>query len=248
MPPGPQPTPPSSTSSNGASPDTPQFRVVRKRNRVPLSCAPCRHRKLKCNRGHPCDNCSKRGDMASCNYAAPKTRKASSMGSGSAEQSPDDMQNRIDRLEGLVLSLMTNGQGQPMEGGATAARAAIHSSRSNSLSTASDLRLDVEGTDMIREEGENGDEDSEVEQVSKGIGIMKVDNTGRAMYASDAHWYAILAEIGEVKRYFDNHKEDYTNHLNRVNAAKAREKQGTAFLLQGNCAASSKEEILAQFP
>ncbi|KAK6440999.1 hypothetical protein LTR95_002782 [Oleoguttula sp. CCFEE 5521] len=248
MPPGPQPTPPSSTSSNGASPDTPQFRVVRKRNRVPLSCAPCRHRKLKCNRGHPCDNCSKRGDMASCNYAAPKTRKASSVGSGNAEQSPDDMQNRIDRLEGLVLSLMTNGQGQPMEGGATAARAAIHSSRSNSLSTASDLRLDVEGTDMIREEGENGDEDSEVEQVSKGIGIMKVDNTGRAMYASDAHWYAILAEIGEVKRYFDNHKEDYTNHLNRVNAAKAREKQGTAFLLQGNCAASSKEEILAQFP
>ncbi|KAK4648719.1 hypothetical protein QC763_0014810 [Podospora pseudopauciseta] len=40
------PTPPSTTpSSNGRSPDG-QFRVVRKRNRVPLSCYPCRQRKL----------------------------------------------------------------------------------------------------------------------------------------------------------------------------------------------------------
>lgn len=39
------PTPPSTTSSHsGQSPDQ-NFRVVRKRNRVPLSCAPCRHRK-----------------------------------------------------------------------------------------------------------------------------------------------------------------------------------------------------------
>jgi hypothetical protein len=40
------PTPPSTTSSSagGQSPDA-QYRVVKKRNRVPLSCAPCRHRK-----------------------------------------------------------------------------------------------------------------------------------------------------------------------------------------------------------
>jgi hypothetical protein len=71
------------------------------------------------------------------------------------------MQNRIDRLEGLVLSLMTSGGSQP--GATAAAQAAINSSRSNSLSTGSELRLDPEGSDMIREEPE---------QVSKQIGIM----------------------------------------------------------------------------
>lgn len=39
------PTPPTTNSSTGASPDNGQFRVVRKRNRIPLSCGPCRHRK-----------------------------------------------------------------------------------------------------------------------------------------------------------------------------------------------------------
>ena len=135
--------------------------------------------------------------------------------------------NRIDRLEGLVLSLMTNGP--ESGGGAAAAKAAISSSRSNSLSTGSDLRLDVEGADLIQEEGENGEaEDSEIEQVSKGIGIMKMDN-GRAVYASDAHWYAILGELSEVKKYFESHKEDYKEHMAKVQAAKADESPGNGF-------------------
>ncbi|KAF4784262.1 fungal specific transcription factor domain-containing protein [Colletotrichum scovillei] len=46
------------------------------------------------------------GDASSCSYATPATRKKNqSQGSSS----PDDMQNRIDRLEGLVLSLMHGG-------------------------------------------------------------------------------------------------------------------------------------------
>lgn len=153
------------------------------------------------------------------------------------------MQNRIDRLEGLVLSLMGSGNSQSGTG-ATAAQAAINASRSNSLSTGSELRLD--GGDMIPEEGANGEDDSEVEQVSRGIGIMKVDN-GRAVFASDAHWYAILGELTEVKKYFESHKEDYKNHMEKVQAAKAHESPGTAFLLQGP-AAKTQEELLAAFP
>ncbi|KAK4545699.1 hypothetical protein LTR36_002653 [Oleoguttula mirabilis] len=243
------PTPPSSTSSNGASPDHQQFRVVRKRNRIPLSCAPCRHRKLKCNRGQPCDNCTKRGDAPACNYATPGARRRG--GVNGANASPDDMQNRIDRLEGLVLSLMTTGGGQPPSAARAAAHAAIHPSRSNSntLSTGSAMQpLDVEGSDMIKEEGPHGhrEEDSEVEQVSEGIGIMKMDN-GRAVFASDAHWYAILGEISEVKNYFASHKEDYKQHMQKVQAAKADESPGSAFLLQGP-AAKDKAELLASFP
>jgi hypothetical protein len=154
------------------------------------------------------------------------------------------MQNRIDRLEGLVLSLMTNGS---QSGGTAAAQAAISASRSNSLSTASEFRLDAGGNDMIREEGENGEaEDSDVEQVSKGIGIMKMVE-GRAVYASDAHWYAILGEISEVKKYFEQHKEDYKQNMEKVQAAKADESPGTAFLLQGP-PAKDQAELLASFP
>ncbi|KAK0897242.1 hypothetical protein LTR91_004306 [Friedmanniomyces endolithicus] len=238
-----QQTPPDSHSSNGTSPiNGQQFRVVRKRNRIPLSCAPCRHRKLKCNRGHPCDNCTKRGDIGACNYAMPGSRRKGA--ANGANGTPDDMQNRIDRLEGLVLSLMANGQ----PGAAAAAQAAISSSRSNSLSTGSELRLDPEGNDMIEEEPDltREGEDSDVEQVSKQIGIMKVDN-GRTVFASEAHWYAILGEISEVKQYFTNHREDYRLQMERVQAAKADESPGTAFLLQGP-AAKDKAELLAQFP
>ncbi|KAF3909068.1 hypothetical protein ABW21_db0202682 [Orbilia brochopaga] len=99
--------PPSSSSSvTHQSPDN--FRVIRKRNRIPVSCGPCRHRKLKCNRQHPCENCVKRDDVASCNYAslAARNRRANTAGD---KASPDDMQARIDRLEGLVLSLMGSG-------------------------------------------------------------------------------------------------------------------------------------------
>ena len=154
------------------------------------------------------------------------------------------MQNRIDRLEGLVLSLMTNGGGS---GSTAAAQAAISASRSNSLSTSSDLRLDVDVPDSIKEETENaGEDDSEVEQVSKGIGIMKMDN-GRTVFASDAHWYAILGEISEVKKYFESHKEEYRAQMEKVQAAKADENPGTAFLLQGR-AVENKQEVLNQFP
>lgn len=154
------------------------------------------------------------------------------------------MQNRIDRLEGLVLSLMTSGS-QP--GGTAAAQAAIDASRSYSVSSSSDLRFDRSGVDVIQEEAEDGEgEDSEVDQVSKGIGIMKVDN-GRAVFASDAHWYAILGEISEVKKWFESHKEDYARHMQKVQAAKADESPGTAFLLQGP-PAKSHQELLDSFP
>lgn len=149
-----------------------------------------RHARLKCNRGHPCDNCTKRGDTASCTYAMPGSRKKSS--STSSNSTPDDMQNRIDRLESLVLSLMTNGAQAP---GAAAAQAAITSSRSNSLGASMDQPLDVDGEDMIKEEGEG--DDSDINEVANGIGVMKVDN-GKAIFASDAHWYAILADVGTL--------------------------------------------------
>ncbi|KAL5116251.1 hypothetical protein ACEQ8H_005809 [Pleosporales sp. CAS-2024a] len=238
------PTPPSTTSSSaGHSPPDPHFRVVRKRNRVPLSCGPCRHRKLKCNRGHPCDNCTKRGDTPSCTYAAPGNRKKSSASAGSAT-SPDDMQNRIDRLEGLVLSLMTNGA---QSAGPAAAQAALARSMS---SASSEQQFDMAGPmsigapDSIPEDA--GDE-SDMETVTKSIGVMKVHNNA-TVFASEAHWYAILGEISEVKNYFNEHKKQYDEQLKRYKANRSDENPPGTMFLYGPRKVTTKAEILSQFP
>ena len=102
------------------------------------------------------------------------------------------MQNRIDRLEGLVLSLMTNGN---QSAGPAAAVAAISGSGSTE---SADAPVDLNEDDMIKEDQEG--EESEVDQVAKSMGIMKVDN-GKAVFVSDAHWYAILSDVSSGREY-----------------------------------------------
>jgi hypothetical protein len=152
------------------------------------------------------------------------------------------MQNRIDRLEGLVLSLMTSGA----PGASTAvAQAAIAASRSESFSSASEQVSDHTPIDMITEEGEG--EESEVENLSHGIGVMKMDGA-KAIFASEAHWYAILCEISEVKKYFDCHKEDFKQRMATYEQAQVRDdSNGSAFLLQ-SLPPKEKSELLAAYP
>jgi hypothetical protein len=94
------------------------------------------------------------------------------------------MQNRIDRLESLVLSLMTNG---PQSAGPVAAVAAISGNDSiGSGQTSQDLDLDDDPVD--------GQEESETEAVTKSFGVMKVDNN-KSFYISDAHWASVLNDV-----------------------------------------------------
>ncbi|CAK9439208.1 uncharacterized protein LODBEIA_P34320 [Lodderomyces beijingensis] len=46
----------------------PLHRVIKKRNRPCLSCGPCRLKKIRCERGHPCNNCLKKGIADQCIY------------------------------------------------------------------------------------------------------------------------------------------------------------------------------------
>lgn len=146
--------------------------------------------RLKCNRSHPCENCVRRGDGSSCSYAAPGTRKKSNQSQGAS--TPDDMQNRIDRLEGLVLSLMTNG---PQSVGPAAAVSAISVTQSDSAGSMSfPSTAEREDDDMIKEEVEG--EDSEVEDVTSSLGFMNVDaDRGNSLYLGDSHWHLILADV-----------------------------------------------------
>ncbi|KAI9677916.1 MAG: hypothetical protein M1829_002413 [Trizodia sp. TS-e1964] len=184
-----------SSSIRGRSPD--ERRVIRKRNRLPLSCAPCRHRKLKCNRTQPCSNCVKRGDSYLCTYAAPSIRKKNQTSGGFS--SPDDMQNRIDRLEGLVLSLMTNG---PAAAGPSAALSAL------SAGTEPETPGNLTHTPLDPSISDYPAGDPETDQVTSSFGFMRIDNK-KSMYVGSAHWAEILSDVQEIKSYWTEHKKHF---------------------------------------
>ena len=99
------------------------------------------------------------------------------------------MQNRIDRLEGLVLSLMSTGNPAASQ----AAQAALNGARNGaSTDISNEMDQDADGVDGGRQGPR--EEDSEIERVSNSIGIMKVQND-RNIYASEGHWYAILSDV-----------------------------------------------------
>ncbi|KUI56545.1 hypothetical protein VP1G_03899 [Cytospora mali] len=229
------PTHPSTTPSSGArSPD--QLRVVRRRNRVPLSCYPCRSRKLKCDRSHPCSNCVKREgvDTLSCSYATPANRKRNQNQQGNT---PDDMQNRIDRLEGLVLSLMHGGANiSPTEAAAAAAVVSATSSSSKSGPGANSATPNSDSIGMEADDGDmrdDGDEDSDIDDgLANSLGVLKVDaDRGKSMYIGQEHWHTLLADISEVKNYFISHKKDLERSYEKVLLSKpATARDGPTFL------------------
>ncbi|KAI1094254.1 fungal-specific transcription factor domain-containing protein [Rostrohypoxylon terebratum] len=238
------PTPPSATtSSSGHSPEE-QFRVVRRRNRVPLSCYPCRTRKLKCNRGTPsCENCVKRGDTQSCVYATPTSRRKNQSSAG-ASSTPDDMQNRIDRLEGLVLSLMHGGANIEISTSSTTAPPAASNTDSSSP------HIEREGEGAMRDEVEPEDDgDSDVDDgLATSLGVLKVDaDKGKSMYIGQEHWHVLLADIAEVKNFYTSHKKELENSYQRVMSSKpATARDSPIFLLSAPPA--TEVELRAELP
>ncbi|KPI40180.1 putative transcriptional regulatory protein [Cyphellophora attinorum] len=77
---------------------------VIKRNRQPLSCLPCRQRKLKCSRQQPCETCAKRGDEALCVYGSKSTGQSHDGGKSDAPKAK--AQDRLRQLEQLVMSMV----------------------------------------------------------------------------------------------------------------------------------------------
>ncbi|KAK5072350.1 hypothetical protein LTR70_010460 [Exophiala xenobiotica] len=84
---------------------------VTKRNRQPVSCQPCRVRKLKCDRSHPCDACTKREEQDSCIYGKATTTPTTSTSSVQKDESRASgmkAQDKLRHLEELVRSMVEN--------------------------------------------------------------------------------------------------------------------------------------------
>jgi hypothetical protein len=75
--------------------------MQKSRNRqTPSSCEPCRASKLKCDRVHPCSNCTARGK--DCVFLVPPQKRQNLSGT-SADRSHAELWERVKRLEALVL-------------------------------------------------------------------------------------------------------------------------------------------------
>jgi hypothetical protein len=79
---------------------------VNKRNRQPLSCAPCRIRKLKCDRGHPCEACIKRSEESNCSYGKSALVKPEAASGPQASSNRSRAQERLRHLEQLVMQMV----------------------------------------------------------------------------------------------------------------------------------------------
>ena len=114
-----------------------------------------------------------------------------------SNSSPDDMQIRIDRLEGLVLSLMTNGAQSAGPAAAVATMSAgTESMSSGSLGQNLDAELDETQMHDGRDEDDQDDE-SDTENVTKSFGFMKVDaDNKKTFYFGEAHWVSLLTDVG----------------------------------------------------
>ena len=94
------------------------------------------------------------------------------------------MQTRIDRLEGLVLSLITSTE----QSGGTRAANKVLARAARSGESQAENGLECQGDCF------NDQDESEVDEIAESVGIMKVDND-KATFASEVHWYAILSEV-----------------------------------------------------
>ena len=193
--------------------------------------------RLKCNRSTPCENCVKRGESSTCSYAPPGTRKKT----GSRSQpsgTPDDMQNRIDKLEGLVLSLMGSGNDSQPPGEGPRAMSVSTSSNSNTPFT-------PQGSDDTHRD--NDSVESDTDKVVKSFGVLHFNNNNnQASYIGDSHWATILHEISEVKNYFKEHQKQYEEAVKTVEATRKQaglQASGPAFLLVGRNPPDFKELV-----
>ncbi|KAJ4295810.1 hypothetical protein N0V88_004512 [Collariella sp. IMI 366227] len=184
----------------------------------------------------------------SCSYAAPVSRRKQQT---QGEPTPDDMQNRIDRLEGLVLSLMhgganidipssTDGAPSTSSGGAT----------SNPSPSTADTSSSPAHAERHDEEAMHDDDESDIDEgLANSLGVLKVMDPDRSkhVYLGEEHWHTILLDIAEVKNYFANHKIDLEKSYEKIELATPTTAKQPPVLLMG-VTPTSEAEIRANLP
>ncbi|EOO00357.1 putative fungal specific transcription factor domain-containing protein [Phaeoacremonium minimum UCRPA7] len=184
-------------------------RKVVKRNRQPVSCAPCRARKLKCDRQQPCGACVKRSEEGACNFssaaaaaapgaaasAAPAATNGGSSSAGKAGPSGSgsrhEVQSRLQRLEEMVNGLVSH----------TAAKKKSTSSSSNGGASQTPESLQVNSA------GQEGSpaKDTSTEPQMPGAHLSTGDEEIR--FVGTTNWAAVLESIRDIQGYLEGEHE-----------------------------------------
>ncbi|PHH53238.1 Transcription factor yanR [Ceratocystis fimbriata CBS 114723] len=152
------------------------------------------------------------------------------------------MQDRIDRLEGLVLSLMHSGahiDTLPSPPFRDTQRPSSHDGESISSSPIPRPGFIEENNEYRHLTGsKNG----------SSPGLLKVDiRGGRSMYVGQQHWYTILSDISEIKAYCVAHKREFERGYAAVMASKPAFFRDGPLLLRG-AAPAPPEELRSSLP
>ncbi|ESZ92063.1 hypothetical protein SBOR_7563 [Sclerotinia borealis F-4128] len=195
-----------------------------KRNRVQLSCTPCRHVKLKCDRAQPCSQCQKKDRVGSCIYLTPQPRKRAAM----------SMQKRLKHLESLVKDVMNS---QPASVPHTPPRDDQEPSRLAAIAAALGISSEAPRSNTADNSSSEFNNSSTVQHTEATSGQVVFGGKG-TQYVGATHWAAILNDIGEVKDYFDEGEEEDVEGENELDAS----------LIFNTDAPPTKAGILAALP
>ncbi|KAK1761707.1 hypothetical protein QBC33DRAFT_614721 [Phialemonium atrogriseum] len=160
---------------------------VEKRNRPPVSCEPCRSRKLKCNRASPCDTCIKRNQAPSCQYATNANRGKPGVFKKS------NVTDRLKNLEDFVSSFLVDDVAvQPQtqtNPGIASGNQRVTPAPPGWLSSALDLGS---GCSV---------QSSQDETISIETPRVLESRDGQVNYVDPSHWLSILEDIKEIREH-----------------------------------------------
>jgi hypothetical protein len=185
----------------------------RRRDKPQLSCNACRRRKVRCDRLHPCSNCSSRGLGSSCEFAVlpgtsdqPRHVRSPSTSQNVEINRPGtaaSMQTRINQLENLVLDLMHQNSApapRPSQRKPRSPQTPQHAPRQwqrdfSSLTQAQAASI------ALKPEAEHPVGASPSEHGSINI------RRARPSYVSSSHWAAIFDSITELRSHFSQEED-----------------------------------------
>ncbi|KAL7922892.1 hypothetical protein ACQKWADRAFT_312783 [Trichoderma austrokoningii] len=200
-------------------------RKIEKRNRAPVSCEPCRVRKQMCNRGQPCEGCSKRGQAESCRYAPNAIRNK--------PRNPKvNIQERLDNLESMLSSMVSTAS--PVELRSSPLHGQTAASSGSSRVSASYQRYELSVLSAIQ----SSQEDHVL--LPPELPHRHESSDGQVIYVDPSHWMAVMDEIKEVREHLST--------MDRPPLLQEEEAEEEVSLLFGTSSALGIEGILTSLP
>lgn len=194
-----------------------------KRKRLPVNCQFCRTRKLKCDRQHPCSNCTKKNN-SKCVYAA-SDKSSNNNGEGlsisravAEAQSNAQMDScvpNIDLGQRLTVDNFLSNRVRSGGRGQDGSRPNAQEMRKR-LDKMESLVMQLIMQQQKTEKSEKQLQDpksleDDVNRIGESLGMLKLDKKGKSVYHGDTHWGYLFSEVVQIQDFFSMLRSIYEN-------------------------------------